>query len=104
MELSILERLMAIGVLPKEGNYATLKILNQLKLSLSFSEKEYEEFGIEVDIESNQTRWKVEGDVEIPIGETATDVLVSALKDRNKKKTLSADMMTLYEKFIPSDA
>ena len=39
MELSVLERLMALGALPAEGDYATLKILNQLKLSLSFSEK-----------------------------------------------------------------
>jgi len=104
MKLSVLERLMAIGALPAEGDYATLKILNQLKLSLSFSEKEYEEFGIEADAEKNQTTWKTDGVVEIPIGEKATDILVAALKEMNKKKTLRSDMMTLYEKFIPSDA
>jgi len=104
MELSVLERLMAIGVLPAEGDYTTLKILNQLKLSLSFSEKEYEEFGIVVDIEKSQTKWTTDGDVEIPIGEKATDILVKALKDKNRQKKLSADMMTLYEKFVPSDA
>ena len=69
MELSVLERLMAIGVLPVEGDYATLKILNQLKLNLSFSEKEYEEFGIEADVENNRTTWKVDGVAEVPIGE-----------------------------------
>jgi len=104
MELSVLERLMAIGVLPAEGDYTTLKILNQLKLSLSFSEKEYEEFGIVVDIEKSQTKWATDGAVEIPIGEKATDILVKALKDKNRQKKLSADMMTLYEKFVPSDA
>ena len=104
MELSVLERLMAIGVLPAEGDYATLKILNQLKLSLSFSEKEYEEFGIVADVEKNRTTWKKDGLAEIPIGEKATDIIVKALKDRNKKKTLQADMMSLYEKFVPSDA
>lgn len=104
MELSVLERLMAIGVLPVEGDYATLKILNQLKLSLSFSEKEYEEFGIKVDIENDRTTWQNDGVAEIPIGEKATDIIVDALKERNRKKTLSADMMSLYEKFIPSDA
>lgn len=104
MELSVLERLMAIGVLPAEGDYATLKILNQLKLSLSFSEKEYEEFGIVVDMENDRTTWTTDGVTEIPIGERATDIIVNALKERNRKKTLSADMMSLYEKFIPSDA
>jgi hypothetical protein len=104
MELSVLERLMAIGALPVEGDYATLKILSQLRLSLSFSEKEYEEFGIKGDAENNRTTWKVDGVAEIPIGEKATDIIVNALKEKNKKKTLHADMMSLYEKFVPSDA
>lgn len=104
MELSVLERLMAIGVLPAEGDYATLKILNQLRLSLSFSEKEYEEFGIVGDVENNRTTWTTDGVAEIPFGEKATDIIVDALKEMNRKKTLRADMMSLYEKFIPSDA
>jgi len=104
MELSVLERLMALGALPAEGDYATLKILNQLKLSLSFSEKEIADWGIVSDLENNRTTWTVPGITEIPIGEKATDILVASLKKLNKEKKLNTDMMTLYEKFIPSDA
>jgi len=99
-----MERLMALGALPKEGDYATLKILNQLRLSLSFSEKEVADWGIESDLERGQTKWKVEGVAEIPIGERATDIIVSSLKKLNKEKKLTTEMMTLYEKFIPSNA
>jgi len=104
MELSIKERLMALGALPAEGDYSTLKILNQLRLSLSFSEKEVADWGIESDLEDNRTTWTTDEVVEIPIGEKATDIIVSSLKKLNKEKKLNADMLTLYEKFIPSDA
>ena len=104
MELSVMERLMALGALPGEGDYATLKILNQLKLSLSFSEKEVADWGIVADLEYNRTTWAIDEVVEIPIGEKATDIIASSLKKLNKEKKLNADMMTLYEKFVPSDA
>jgi len=104
MELSIKERLMALGALPAEGDYSTLKILNQLRLSLSFSEKEVADWGIESDLEDNRTTWTTDEVVEIPIGEKATDILVASLKKLNREKKLNTDMMTLYEKFIPSDA
>ena len=104
MELSIKERLMALGALPAEGDYSTLKILNQLRLSLSFSEKEVADWGIESDLEDNRTTWTTDEVVEIPIGEKVTDILVASLKKLNREKKLNTDMMTLYEKFIPSDA
>lgn len=94
---------MALGVLPPEGDYSTLKILNQLKLSLAFSEKEMKEWGIATDDLNNRTTWKINGAAEIPIGEKATDIIVAALKQLNQEKKLSIDSMTLYEKFIPSD-
>ena len=103
MELSVLERLIVIGVLPVQGDYATLKILNQLKMGLSFSEKEIADWGIAADIESNQTRWAENGMAEIPIGEKATEIIVAAFKKLNADQMLLADAMSAYEKFIPSD-
>ncbi len=103
MKLNILERMMALGVLPPEGDYATLKILNQLRLALAFSEKEMKDFGITTDAVNNRTTWKSDSAVEIPMGEKATDIIIEALKALNKEKKLSADSVSLYEKFIPSD-
>ena len=45
MKLTISERLMLLGVLPKEENFLSLKIIRDLKSALSFTEKETKKFG-----------------------------------------------------------
>jgi len=102
MNMSVLERLVALSILPKEGDYATLKILTNLRLSLSFTEKEIKAWGITTDAETGRTSWKEDVEAEIPIGEKATDIIVDALKKLNREKKLTAEGMSLYEKFIPT--
>ncbi|HAM39793.1 MAG TPA: hypothetical protein DCP69_00260 [Candidatus Omnitrophica bacterium] len=102
MNLSILERLVVSKVLPKEGDYATLKILTALRLALSFSEEELKAWGITSDLETGRTEWKENGEADIPIGEKATDIIVDGLKRLSKEKKLPLEAMSIYEKFIPT--
>jgi len=101
MNMSVLERLVALGILPKEGDYATLKILTNLRLSLSFTEEEIKAWKITTSPEG-RTSWKDAVEAEIPIGEKATDIIVDALKKLDREKKLPAEAMSLYEKFIPT--
>lgn len=103
MNLSILERLVLLKVLPKEGDYATLKILTTLRLTLSFSEDEMKAWGISGDPATGRTDWKVNGEADIPIGEKATDIVVDALKGLNREKKLPLEAMSVYDKFIPDN-
>ncbi len=103
MELDVIERLTVLTILPEEGSYADLKILNQLKLALSFSEKEIKDWGIRADLELNQTYWDENGIAEIPIGEKATDIITESLKKLNKEKKLMANAFSVYEKFVPDN-
>lgn len=100
MKLSALERLVILGTLPKEGSYATLKILMNLKMSLAFTEEEIKKWGIVSDLAKNQTAWKTNGETEIPIGEKATDIIVDALKKLDQQNKLPAEAMSAYEKFV----
>ncbi len=100
MNLSVHERLIVLSALPQQGDYATLKILMNLQLSLSFTEEEVKEFGITSDFETLQTSWVKNGEAEIPIGEKATDIIVDAFKDLDRKKKLAPEMIATYEKFI----
>jgi len=100
MNLSILERIVLLKVLPKEGDYATLKILTNLRLSLSFTEEEIKKWGITSNPKEGSTSWSENGEAEIPIGEKATDIIVSAFKKLNREKKLMPEMMGTYEKFI----
>lgn len=103
MNLSIPERLIIMSILPIEGSYATLRILQNLKLSLSFTEEEIKEWQIVPDMERQRTTWndKVLGEADIPIGEKATDIIVEALAKLNRDKKLPMQAMSVYEKFIP---
>lgn len=102
MNLSVLERLTILSILPSEGDFATLRILQSLKMSLSFTEDEIKTFGITSNAETLQTAWEVDEDAEIPIGEKATDIIVDALKKLDREKKLPENAMGVYEKFIPT--
>lgn len=102
MNLSVLERLVALSILPKEGDYATLKILTNLRLSLAFTEAEMKAWGIVSDPVTGKTSWQQDEVAEIPIGEKATDIIVDALRQLNREKKLTDQVVSLYDKFIPT--
>ena len=100
MELSIFERLILLNVLPKEGDFTTLKIVRKLRDDLSFSEDEHKV--LEFKNDGGQVQWKLAGDIakDISIGEKATDIIVEVLKELNKTKKLTEQHIGLYEKFV----
>ena len=103
MKLTVSERVVITSLLPAEGSFATLKILDKLRMNLHPSEKEIKEWGIvEVLLDDRiRTNWQVDGEAEIPIGEMATDIIVRTLKKRDRENTLPMQAMSAYKKFIP---
>ena len=102
MKLSVQERLVILSLLPNEGSFATLKILDQLRMGLSFTEEEFKKWGIVETAQEGRVSWEEDGEAEIPIGEKAMDIIVDALKKRDKANTLPMQAMGIYEKFIPT--
>lgn len=98
MELGVLERVVILDILPKEANYATLKIKQNLQMDLSFSEEELDEYGITFD--GPNINWKSSSEKEISIGEKATDLIVESLKKLDEQKKLGEKHITLWEKFV----
>lgn len=101
MKLSVIERITLMQILPKEGSYITFKILIELKSALSFNEKEFKEFGMVQ--KDTQIHWKKSVDKEIPIGEKAMDIIVSALKGLDQAGKLTEQTFALYNKFVKND-
>ncbi len=103
MELSTSDRLALLDILPKEGDYLTLKILRKLRESLSFNEEEHK--ALRFENEGDIVKWHEQGDKlkDIVIGEKAIDLIVEALKKRDRAKTLTDAHLTVYEKFIHAD-
>jgi hypothetical protein len=100
MNLSVLDRVVVLTALPKEGDYVTLKILMELRMALSFTEEEIKKWKIKTDMEQGMTTWDGGEDVEIPMGEKATDIIVDAFKKLDSEKHLASEMLDTYEKFI----
>ena len=103
MLLTILERLILLDILPKKGDFTTLKIVRKLREDLSFSEEEHAVLHFK-QLDANQIQWDVEAakdlDTEITIGEKAADIIVEALKKLDEDKILQDNHYTLYEKFV----
>jgi hypothetical protein len=101
MELTVLERLILLSVLPKEGDFTTLKIVRKLREDLSFTEEEHAKLNFQTQ-ENGGVAWKMEGDIprEIKIGEKASDIIVEVLKKLNTEKKLTENHFSLYEKFV----
>ena len=101
-ELSVLERLVLLGILPKEGDFTTLKLVRKLRENLSFDEGEHEKLKFVQD--GDQVRWD-ESAVPpraIPIGEKMSDLIRDALKKLDEEKKLREEHFSLYEKFVES--
>lgn len=100
MELSVFDRLILLNILPREGDFTTLKIVRKLREDLSFSEEEHK--ALEFKNEGGNVQWKQEGDVpkEVSIGEKATDLIADVLKKLDKEKKLKEQHYRIYELFV----
>ena len=100
MELSVFDRLILLNILPREGDFTTLKIVRKLREDLSFSEDEHK--ALQFKQEGGQVQWQQAGDVpkDVPIGEKASDIIVEVLKKLDKEKKLQDTHYDLYELFV----
>ena len=101
MKLNLPERIEALQLLPEQGSFATLKIVNDLRMSLAPTEEETEKF--EIRQEGNQIFWNPKAntiEVDIEMGNKAIDIIKDGLKKLDETEALGARHITLYEKFV----
>jgi len=99
VELSVLERLILVGILPSKGNATTLKLVRQLREELSFDEDEHELLNFIQ--EGENIRWNQSDTVkDVEIGPKMMSIIVEELSSLDEKETLNSEQLALYEKFI----
>jgi len=100
IELTVMERLVLLNILPKEGDFTTIKLLRKLRENLSFDEDEHKKLNFVQD--GGQVRWNQEAlsNKRIQIGEKQSDIIHDALKKLNDEKKLMDEHFSLYEKFV----
>lgn len=99
MEFTVSERIALLGILPKEGNFRTLKVVRQLREALSFDDEENKLLNFRQ--EGQMVRWEKEavGVKEVEIGERMEDLITDTLNKLNKTEKLRDEHFTLCEKF-----
>ena len=102
IKLNVLERVILLGLLPKDENYLTFKLITQLKADLSFSDEEIKKYEIKI-LEDGRVSWMRTGNKEIEIGETIEAMIVEKLKAVEKEKKINDENVSLYEKFVIKD-
>lgn len=106
MKLSVLDRILLLGLIPAEGNYITYKILANLRQELSFSEKELKEFELKGDVNTETQKinytWSDEKAKEkhFEIGAQALEIIRTALKKLDADGKINVQNSILYEKFM----
>jgi len=105
MKLTVLERLLALGVLPQEGNYITLKVIRRGQEELSFTDEEIKKYKFVQDEEKKQTHWddKVEQEADIKLGSKVKTLIAEELEKLDRDKKLTQDHFSLYTKFVKED-
>ncbi len=101
MQLQVSERLILLNIIPGEGDITTLRIIQQLRTDLSFSEDEHKALEFQVG-EGGAVHWKTDADVgkDVEIGEKAHDIIKSRLEELSNQKKLQLQHMALYERFV----
>lgn len=99
VELSVLERLTLLNILPERGNVATLRIVRTLREDLSFTEEEIETFG--VTLEEDRVLWD-ESKTEArgyTFGAVQQKVIVDALQKLDEEGAVELQHLDLMDKF-----
>lgn len=107
MKLEVHERIALLNILPQKGDYAALKTLRRAREMISFTPEEVKFYEIENKIGADgkvSVNWSTqkanEAVRDIPIDEYTTSVIRNKLAELDKKRELTEDYMSLYEKFV----
>lgn len=99
VELTVLERLVLLNLLPEQGDLTTIRIIARLREELSFTEEEHA--ALKFRHEDNRTVWNEDAKVvrTFEFGPKTATTIIKALEDLSKQKGLRVEHLTLCDKF-----
>lgn len=113
MELSVIERLYILGLLPHRSNISVLKIVSDLEDEIGFTEEDHKalKFRDGPSLEAGGrtiTRWDIEaadeiGNVEFKFGEKAKELVAEGLMKLSNANELTIGHLSLWKKFVDAD-
>lgn len=105
MQLTIQERILLGNLLPKVGDFTTLRLVRGLMDDLSFSEDEHKLLKFKRDgqlLSADPEGAAKVGSKDIIIPSTVHELVRAELQKRDAEKKLELEHLSLYEKFVPN--
>ncbi len=100
MQFTVKERLILVNNLPQQGDFITMTLADGLKKKLIFTEEEITAVGLKA-IEGGRATWNLDApEMDISIGPKTVEMVKAHLKKLEAEAKLTADMLTLYERFV----
>jgi hypothetical protein len=101
MQMNLSERYAVLQILPQKGDFIMLLAIDELAKSLAPTEKEVKDWGI-VFHPDNSITWDASKakEADISIRKHGMSIVCTALKGLNDKKELTANLITVYSKFL----
>jgi hypothetical protein len=107
MKLSVLERLLILNVLPREGSARDWKVIDKLRRDIGFGDEEIKTVNLREEPDGNGqviTRWDSGApDKEIEIGEVGREIIKKAVEELDKQKKINAENIGLWRKFVEGE-
>ena len=100
MKLNISERGTLYNLLPKEGDFYTLKEIRRAKELLSFTAEENAMFLTKTEDGKPALKQDLTYEADIPCSEFLTEFVRDLLQKKSQKHNLLDEEYTLYEKFV----
>lgn len=99
MEFTVLERLLLLNLLPQVGSIITLRVVQQLRAELSFSEDEIARMSLQ-EVGANIT-WNQDAEEPklVEVGDTAKTIIAKRLRDLDESEQLQPQHLSLWEQF-----
>jgi hypothetical protein len=103
MELNVSERFGLVSILPQKENVFVMRLVEDLRRELLFTEEEIKQYNIIFNKEDGKMYWN---DVDKPkknfeLGETTLKIIKEALDRVDKEKAVTPTIIPLYDKFVP---
>ena len=108
MKLFVKDRIVLLGILPKEGDFQTLKQLREFREVMGFTDQETAMLKFVTNEQTGMINWTEPGDKDDPkpynkefeIEPSIMAIIVGALKQLDAEKKLTNDTFEIYEKFM----
>ena len=95
MMLTVAHRFVALGLLPTEGSFVTLRAVRDAQTVLAPSAEEVETFQITQDGE--QVRWVGDTLVDVPLTDAGAKLIRAKLKSLDESNALKMEHLSLYD-------